>query len=183
MSGVRSDLTREELAALVCATLDRHGVRVVLSGGGAASIYAPNPYESMDLDFIPVGLSKKVDPAMLELGFRRERQRHWTHPDTSFWIEFPPGPVQVGDEVVHEFGERTTAFGTLRILTPTDCVLDRLAWYYHAKDEQGFEQAVAVAAENEVDLERIEQWSKRERKNQEFERFRVRLWGKRGSNG
>lgn len=181
MSGVRPELTREELAGLVCATLDRHGVRVVLSGGGAASIYAPNPYESMDLDFIPVGLARRVDSAMLELGFRRERQRHWTHPDTRFWIEFRPGPVQVGDEVVHEFAERSTALGRLRILTPTDCVLDRLAWYFHAKDEQGLEQAVAVASANEVDLERIARWSKRERRSSEFERFRARLRRKRGS--
>jgi hypothetical protein len=76
----------------VCATLDRHGVRVVLSGGGAASIYAPNRYESMDLDFIAVGLSRKVDSAMHELGFAKERQRYWTHPDSRFWVEFPAGP-------------------------------------------------------------------------------------------
>jgi hypothetical protein len=175
MSGVHSDLTREELAALVCTTLDRHGVHVVLSGGGAASIYAPNPYESMDLDFIPIGLSRRVDAAMLELGFRKERQRHWTHPRTRFWIEFPPGPVQVGDEIVHEFAERRTALGTLRILTATDSVLDRLAWYYHGQDEQGFEQAVAVAAANEVDLERVERWSRRERKSDAFDRFVTRL--------
>jgi hypothetical protein len=181
MSRVRPELTREELAALVCATLDRHGVRVVLSGGGAASIYAPNPYESMDLDFIPVGLARRVDPAMLELGFRRERQRHWTHPDTRFWVELPSGPVQVGGEVVREFAERRTALGTLRILTPTDCVLDRLAWYFHAKDEQGLEQAIAVAAANDVDLGRIERWSKRERKAGEFERFRAGLRGTGGS--
>jgi hypothetical protein len=181
MSRVRADLSREELAALVCTTLDRHGVRTVLSGGAAASIYAPNPYESMDLDFVPVGLARRVDSAMLELGFRREPQRHWTHPDTRFWVEFPPGPVQVGDEVVREFAERRTPLGTLRILTPTDCVLDRLAWYFHAKDEQGLEQAVAVAAANDVDLERIQRWSTRERKAGEFERFRARLRGKGGS--
>lgn len=178
MNTVRPDLAREELAALVCATLDRHGVRVVLSGGGAASIYAPNPYESMDLDFIAVGLSRKVDSAMHELGFAKQRQRHWTHPETRFWVEFPPGPVQVGDEVLHAFAERTTAFGTLRILTPTDCVLDRLAWFYYARDEQGLEQAVAVAAAHAIDLERVERWSARERKSAEFERFRTLLQAK-----
>lgn len=181
MSGVTRELGREELAALVCTTLSRHGVQVVLSGGGAASIYAPNPYESMDLDFIPIGLSRRVDAAMLELGFRKERGRHWTHPDTALWIEFPPGPVQIGDEVVHDFAERETAHGTLRILTPTDCVMDRLAWYYHAQDEQGLEQAVAVAAARKVDLDRIEAWSRRERAEEKFERFRVRLRRASGS--
>jgi hypothetical protein len=56
----------------------------------------------------------------------------------------------VGDEVVHTFAERRTALGTLRILTPTDWVLDRLAWFYHARDEQGLEQAVAVAAAHAI---------------------------------
>jgi hypothetical protein len=175
MSAVTAVLSREELAALVCATLHRHGIEVVLSGGGAASIYAPNPYESMDLDFVPFGLARKVDAAMTELGCRRERQRHWTHPSTVFWIEFPPGPVQIGDEVVHVFAERRTACGTLRILTPTDSVMDRLAWYYHASDEQGFEQAVAVANANEIDIERIQAWSARENADEKFERFRSRL--------
>ena len=181
MSGVTSALNREELAALVCATLHRHGIEVVLSGGGAASIYAPNPYESMDLDFVPIGLSRKVDAAMTELGFRRERQRHWTHPGTVFWIEFPPGPVQIGDQVVHEFAERRTAYGTLMILTPTDSVMDRLAWYYHANDEQGFEQAVAVANAHEIDIERVQAWSGREAASEKFERFRSRLRDARAS--
>ncbi|MGH9892866.1 MAG: hypothetical protein ACREA0_12925, partial [bacterium] len=63
MSAVRPQLSREELAALVCSTLERHGIQVVLSGGGAASIYAQSPYESMDLDFIPIGLARRVDTA------------------------------------------------------------------------------------------------------------------------
>ena len=33
MTEVLEDLTVEELAALVCSTLERHGVHVVLSGG------------------------------------------------------------------------------------------------------------------------------------------------------
>lgn len=181
MSRVTPALDREQLAALVCATLDRHGVQVVLSGGGAAAIYAPNPYESMDLDFVPIGLPRRVDAAMRELGFAKEHGRHWTHPETAFWVEFPPGPVQVGDEVIHHFAERHTAHGTLRILTPTDCVMDRLAWYYHANDQQGLEQALAVASAHEVDLTRIEAWSRREGAGEKLERFQARLRGEPGS--
>ena len=176
MSGVQRGMDREQLAALVCAALDRRGVEVVLSGGGAASIYAPTAYESLDLDFIQTGLSRRVDTAMAELGFQREG-RHWTHPKTEFWVEFPPGPVQVGDEVLREFAERRTAHGTLRILTPTDCVMDRLAWYYHDDDPQALEHAIAVAAAHEIDLGRIEAWSKRVRSEEKFERFRARLPG------
>jgi len=59
--------------------------------------------------------------------------------------------------------------------------MDRLAWYYHANDEQGLEQAVAVAAAHEVDMSRIEAWSRRERSDEKFERFRERLRRERGS--
>lgn len=48
--------------------------------------------------------------------------------------------------------------------------MDRLAWYYHAQDEQGLEQALAVAAAHAVDLDRIEAWSRRERAQEKFER-------------
>jgi hypothetical protein len=39
---VRENLTIEELAALVCSTLERHGIPVVLSGGSVVSIYSDN---------------------------------------------------------------------------------------------------------------------------------------------
>jgi hypothetical protein len=175
MSAVKPEQTREAVAAQVCDTLTRHGIQVVLSGGAAAEIYAPTPYASDDLDFVSTGLARKVDAAMTEMGFSKNRQRHWTHPESRFWVEFPPGPVAVGDEVIHEFAERRTVHGTLRILTATDCVMDRLAWYYHDDDPQGLEQAVAVANANDVELDRIEAWSERERAQEKFARFRARL--------
>ena len=39
-------MSREELGGLVCETLNRHGITVVLSGGAAVSIYSHNAYES-----------------------------------------------------------------------------------------------------------------------------------------
>jgi hypothetical protein len=69
-------MSLEEPAALVCATLERHGIRAVLSGGSVVSIYSDNEYQSYDLDFVSTGLARRADPAMEELGFRREG-RHW----------------------------------------------------------------------------------------------------------
>jgi hypothetical protein len=161
VSRVAEARTREELAALVCTTLERHGIRVVLSGGAVVSIYSNDEYVSYDLDFVLTGLARKVDAAMEELGFRQQG-RHWRHPDTQYWVEFPPGPVQVGDTVVTEFAERATRLGVLRLLGPTECVMDRLAGYYHWSDPQCLEQAVAVARRHPVDLARIEAWSRRE---------------------
>lgn len=161
MSSIHAALARDEVAAVVCSELERRGIQVALCGGAVVSIYSENQYESYDLDFVPLGLARKVDAAMEELGFEKQG-RHWVHADTRFWVEFPPGPVQVGDTVVRDFAERQTSAGTLRLLHPTECVMDRLAGYFHWNDRQCLDQAVAVARSADVDLERIEAWARSE---------------------
>jgi predicted nucleotidyltransferase len=59
--------TIEELAALVCNRLADAGISVVLTGGAVVSIYSDNEYLSYDLDFIVIGLGKKVDSVMTDL--------------------------------------------------------------------------------------------------------------------
>lgn len=160
----------EELAALVCSTLEEHAISVVLSGGSVVSIYSNSEYVSYDLDFIPIGLARKVDHAMQSLGFKKE-QRHWRHPHTRYWVEFPAGPVAIGEETIHAFAERRTSAGVLRLLHPTECVMDRLSWYIHGADSECLEQALRVAELHAVDLERIECWARGEGP-QGAERFR-----------
>lgn len=167
-------MTREEVAALVCSALEGHGIEVVLSGGAVVSIYTDNAYESFDLDFIQTGLTRKVAPIMKEIGFHKEA-RYWKNPNTRFWVEFPAGPVQVGDDIVRVFAKRSTSYGDLRLLTPTDCVMDRLAGYYHWNDLQSLDQAVAVARRHKVDRRRVEEWSNRERAADRFRDFLARL--------
>ena len=174
MSRVSESMTGEEVAALVCSTLDHHGIEVVLCGGSVVSIYSENEFESYDLDFVPTGLARKVDSAMRELGFRQDG-RHWRHPQTRYWVEFPPGPVAIGEMRVKEFEHRTTAHGTLRMLRPTECVMDRLASYFHWNDRQGLEQAIAVARRHPVDRARIEGWARDERAGAKLADFLERL--------
>ncbi len=174
MSVISRDLSREEVAAAVCEALARADIPVVLSGGSVVSIYTDNEYESYDLDFVCTGLARKVDSVMVELGFLKQG-RHWTHPETRFWVEFPPGPVQVGEATIRRFAERRTPLGILRLLAPTECVMDRLVAYYHWNDPQCLEQAVAVARSHPIDLARIEEWSRNERALANFRIFRDRL--------
>lgn len=171
---MRADLSREEVAALVCDALDQSGISVVLCGGAVVSIYSDNEYESFDLDFVGIGLGRKVDEVMASLGFEKSG-RHWSHPHTRFWVEFPPGPVQVGDAVVTNFAERQTSVGRLRLLMPTECVMDRLAAYYHWGDNQCLQQAIAVAMRHPIDLERVRRWSIREVSGPKLEHFLARL--------
>jgi len=171
LTSIRENMTIEEVGALVCTTLEQHGIRAILSGGAVVSIYSLNEYESKDLDFIVEGISKQVAPAMQALGFSKEAGRRWTHPQTEYWVEFPPGPVQVGDSLVTEYAEISTSVGVLRLLKPTECVMDRLAAYYHWNDPQGLEQAIQVAMKCDIELDRIESWSKRERATAKFKIF------------
>jgi hypothetical protein len=51
-----------------------------------------------------------------------------------------------------------TSIGHFKLLSPLDCVLDRLAWYLFHSDQQSFEQAVEVTLRHRVDLREIEKW-------------------------
>jgi hypothetical protein len=165
-----------ELAAFVCTQLRKHGVRAVLSGGACVTIYTVNRYESHDLDFVENAPSKRklIKEALHEIGFV-EKDRYFKHPDTDFIVEFPAGPLAVGNEPVRDIAEMEFSTGRLSLLSPTDCVKDRLAAYYHWNDPQCLEQAFLVAEAERVDLKEIRRWSAAENKAAEFERIRKRL--------
>jgi hypothetical protein len=138
----------------------------------------------MDLDFVNVAFVKRsrIKEAMESLGFHEE-DRYFRHPDTAILIEFPPGPLGVGEEPVKQIIDMETGVGTLRILSPTDCVKDRLSWFYHGGDAECLEQAVLVAQGNEVDLKAIERWSRSEGKGDAFAQIRPRLRKRRAQAG
>lgn len=175
------DMAVGELAAFICTHLKKHDIEVVLSGGSCVSIYSNNKYVSSDLDFVDnrFDRGKKVRDALSEIGFYEEN-RCFKNPETDLLIEFPPGPLSVGDEPVKEVILLRFSTGELRIISPTDCVKDRLAAYYHWDDRQCLEQAILVARDNEVDLSEIERWSSHEGKLSHFREFR-RLLRKRNN--
>lgn len=170
------EMTSSELAAFIQNHLKGKGIDVILSGGACVSFYSNNKYVSMDLDLINIYLVKRryIREAMQEIGFIEEG-RHYKHPDTQFFVELPPGPLAVGEEPVKKIDEFELATGTLRIISTTDCVKDRLAAYYHWKDLQCLEQACLVATHSKIDLKEVENWSKNEGKEEEFKHFRDKL--------
>jgi hypothetical protein len=165
-----------ELAAFLCDHLRKKGFDPVLTGGSVVTIYSANKYVSLDLDFVERRGIKtgKLKEAMAEVGFRSE-DRHFIHPETELFVEFPPGPLSVGDEPIRDI--RTLSFdtGELRIISPTESVKDRLAAWYHWKDRQSLDQAVLVAEAHDIDIDEIERWSRHEGKKAEFESIRTRL--------
>ncbi len=164
-----SAMTQLELGAFICSHLKRKAIEVVLSGGASVSLYSNNKYLSKDLDLIDVySISRrKLKAAMEEIGFMEEN-RYFQHPDSRYIVEFPPGPLTVGDEPVQQIQEVRFSTGSLAVISPTDCVKDRLAAYYHWGDRQSLEQAALVARDNQIDIEEVERWSANEGKGIEF---------------
>lgn len=158
------------------AALEAAGISAVLSGGAVVSIYTENQYESGDLDFISSANIKSIADAIGSLGFVR-RGRMFSHPRTPLFVEFPAGPLAIGDQLISatEVAERRTAAGTLRLLTPTQCVMDRLAAYFHWNDLQSLDQALMVASNQSVNISRLEDWAKREGAGEKLETFKKRL--------
>jgi hypothetical protein len=167
-----SRMTQAELATYVQVHLLKRGITVILSGGAAVSIYSNNQYVSADIDLVDVNFAKrnKIIAAMEEIGFS-EKNRYFIHPDTKHIVEFPPGPLAVGDEPVMSIKEVKFSTGILRVISPTDCVKDRLAAYYYWKDQQSLTQALLVAKHQRVGLSEIKRWSLTTGNLQEFQTF------------
>ena len=180
MERITASTTVEELAALVSTTLEAAGISAVLSGGAVVSIYTNNEYESNDLDFVSSESTGRIAEAIACLGFKREG-RMFSHPRTPLFVEFPAGPLAIGDELIRasEVGERRTAAGTIRLLTPTQCVMDRLAAYFHWNDLQSLDQAVMVASSQEISLAKLEAWARREGAGEKLRKFKQVLAARR----
>jgi len=166
-------MTQIEMAAYVQTRLAEVGIKVILSGGAATAYHCANKYVSHDIDLVNVYsvAREKIKKAMFSFGFIEET-RYFRHPDSRFFIEFPPGPLTVGLEPVKEVVETELVTGVLRVISPTDSVKDRLAAFYHWGDEQCLHQAVLIKQTKEIDFAEIERWSVKEGKLLEFQRFR-----------
>lgn len=146
-------------------TLERAGIAATLSGGAAVAIHSDDEYESFDLDFVTDAGSEAVEQAIAGLGFRRVRStRAFEHPESEYYLEFPPGPLAFGETVIHpdDVPVVQTEFGPLRVVTPTQSVMDRLAAYVHWSDRQALHQATVVARRRPIDWGALDEWARRE---------------------
>src|SRR5438067_13856408 len=105
-------MSAEELAGLLCQTLRNAGITVTLSGGACVAIWSDGKYVSHDLDFIEEGPvpRRRIRGVLSKLGFE-EKGRHFIHPEVNFIVEFPTGPLMVGDQRVERVSERDTPAG------------------------------------------------------------------------
>jgi hypothetical protein len=169
--------TLPEFAFIVCTALPEAGTIAVLSGGGAATVYAPDAYQSRDLDFVLgfwSALAGEPEAPLTQLGFQGIGGTYH-HPLTQFTVEFPAGPLAVGNETITHWSTLHEGARVLHILSPTDCVRDRLAWFMFSNDYSALDQALAVAKRHPVDLVAVRQWCKVEGELKKYEVFESRL--------
>jgi hypothetical protein len=76
---------------------------------------------------------------------------------------------------VKEIVEKKLSTGILKLISPTDCVKDRLAAYYHWGDQQSLLQAILVAQQHKINFDEIRRWSLAEGKLTEFETIGSKL--------
>lgn len=178
MATINTDTTLIELATIISEALRQHDIYVVLSGGAAVSIYTDGEYQSKDLDFITSVQIRQLEEILGPIGFvRGSDRRHFVHPGTQWYIEFPAGPVQVGNAIVEDWTQMDTDFGVLLILSPTQMIMDRLAAYFHWNDQQSLEQALLIAMYNDIDWVALERWVSKEASDEKYAHFRALLSG------
>ncbi len=158
--------TREQLAAIIVDKLLQHNIDAVLVGGSVVSIYTANRYASDDLDFISPAAHDRIVKAMAELSFNRTAGgmgKDFEHPKTRFTVEFPTGPISLGETgPVTPDGSIEVDGITVRMLSPTQSVMDRLLWFFYGNDRQCLDQAVWVAEAYPINVEQLLEWAQRE---------------------
>lgn len=167
-------LSVKELAGLVGSKLAEYGIEAVLSGGACVTIYSSNKYLSFDLDFVSAAADltgKKIKAAMEELGFAMTPKRYFANKATKYLVEFISYPLSVGSEPVKSVNKMKTKYGEFKIISPTDCVKDRLSAFFHWNDKQSLEQAVIVAKDQKTDLKEIKRWAKIENNIAKYDIF------------
>jgi len=151
----------KEFAAIISSHLKKNDIEVVLVGGACVSIYSNNKYLSHDIDLITDTPIREVSQVLKDLDFVNIGSRLFENPKCRFIIDFPAPPVSIGDTPIRKFNSLKTRLGTIQLLTPTDCVKDRLAAYYFWNDQQSLDQAIMVAKHNKVNLSEVKEWSKK----------------------
>jgi hypothetical protein len=170
-------LSRAELAALVVTTLAAAGIDVVLVGGSCVCVYTNDRFGSFDLDFIDMSYARKkeIAAALAEIGFSpRGATKYFEREDCQWSIEFPSAPLAIGHEQISSdrVAELETAMGKIRLLSPTDCIKDRLLWWYLENDGQCWEQALDLARNHKIQWTNLKVWHEGEGYSKKFEQFR-----------
>jgi hypothetical protein len=168
---ISKKMTRSEFAAAVVKCLADDGISCILVGGSCVSIYTNEKHHSKDLDFISPYSVAVITNSLAKIGFTKSG-RYFVHEDAELYVEFPSGPPAIGYDVpVKPEGRLKVKGTTIHLYSPTQCVMDRLAAWFHWRDRQSLLQAIWVAEKQPISIQKIKRWAQREGEPQKFEEF------------
>ena len=171
--------TAEQLWHYLAWHLEEAGIGSVLVGGAAVSIHTRSAYQTGNLDLVPDDLQRgKIPDVLRRLQFTARRTRDFVHPECPHLpIRFPMGPVEIGGKSFIVPDEIEIEGRSLRLLSPTDCVKDRLAGYLQWQSRPFLNQAVLVCRHQagRVDLGEIQRWCEAEGSFSAFQQMKRRV--------
>lgn len=167
---INKNTSMAQVAAIVSAALEDAHITATLSGGAAVTIFSDNAYQSADLDFVTSESNKIIKEIIGKLGFQQSGGgRMFEHPDSEWYVEFPSGPLGFGDTYIdaRKIPMLDTKYGPIRIITPTLCVIDRLAAFWYHMDRQTWDQAIEVVKRQDIDWDYVYSWAKSEKQSRD----------------
>ncbi len=164
-------MNRKKFAAAVVKQLEKHNISCVLVGGACISIYTNEKHESKDLDFISPQSHESIAKALAEIGFIK-KGRYFHHLQSELYVEFPTGPVAIGNKVpVEPEGEMIVSGTVIKMFSPSQSVMDRLAAWFHWNDRRSLIHAIWICEKHPVNIEKIRRWAAKENAKEKFNQF------------
>lgn len=115
----------------------------VVVGGLAVEAYTAGGYTTLDVDMIILD-DDTASQVMHALGFHRQPgHRHYEHPDTKAFVEFPTGPLDGSPDRITEI--QLDDGTSLYVIGIEDIILDRVAAYVNW-DKRNADSADATQA-------------------------------------
>jgi len=171
-----SRLSIKQIVARIREHLLQAGYDPVLTGRACAAVYLGKGVEAKAIDFVLKEYEvPELADTMHAIGFDRSGLYAYESKRCPLDVIFAPPPLAVGDDLVKQIDELRVRGGRIRLLNPTDCTRQRLAMYYRWGDKDGFEEAVRMALEHEVDMDLIKKWSAWEWCTDRYEEFEAEL--------
>lgn len=166
------NLKLKEAVQLISSHLASRGHNPVLIGEACAYLYFGTVMTPKTIEFSINNYSiDMVNAAMLGLGFIPTGEHSFVNEKYPVEVLLTPHPVSVGDDIVENYRILKTAKGSIKALTPTDCVRHRLAVFYRFGERTALSDAVKVARRQKVDLDFVRRWSGWEWAGDKFEEF------------
>ncbi len=157
----------KELWEYVAWFLGTKGVSTILVGGAVVSIYTEGAYTSGDLDIVIESFQithKEIEKLLLEINFIKTGTRNFfKHPECDhILIEFMSPPVSIGEEYQIKPDKFEIDRISIKLLSPTDCIKDRLGSYLYFNARECLDQALLVAKAQPYKIKEVELWCKNE---------------------